>query len=422
LQCSFTINQREWLLARYKLVFNIFVYVFVGLLVTLLLVTGKMLLEKTVIGHRAEALTFEFLQGQLSPFNRKERLPVLVVDISQIPGGKAGEITPRKPLAEIIEAIADQQPRAIAIDIDFSPDRQGWRTDNDPDFFDHCLKIREEKGVPIFLGVNRTSRAPTDTWLGVPKYKELAVTIAARDNTTRMYRWIQAKGNPERLRALSAALAESHPQTLPKPPQWLAWAIRTTNEDAEPLDHSETGFAFSDMLVNYSKLEAIRKGTISTITSQSVREEGTRFTKRLVILGDAEEFTDAFCVTGRERPIAGVYLHACAAYTVVTEPLYEFKETVRLALDIILSFLIIMRVALIRFLHMREGQAFAWHKRQATFIKQAVIFVIVGGMALVRFGEILWLDFFLVAFALLLHPSVERWLYTQGERVHLLQE
>jgi hypothetical protein len=42
-------------------------------------------------------------------------LPILVVDISKIPGGK-DLLTSRARLMEIVKAIADQEPKGIAVD------------------------------------------------------------------------------------------------------------------------------------------------------------------------------------------------------------------------------------------------------------------------------------------------------------------
>jgi hypothetical protein len=129
----------------------------------------------------------------------------------------------------------------------------------------------------------------------------------------------------------------------------------------------------------------------------------------MIILGDATRFTDPFIVPGRERPIGGVYLEASAAYTLAIEPLYEFKHSVRLALDLVISVAIILGVAWMRYRHLKEGEKFHWHKWQSRFVYGTVAVVLVAGVLLVRGFGIMWLDFFLVVFALLLHPSVEGW-------------
>ena len=390
-------------------------YISVGLLITLLLVGAKLLIEQQSIGHRSEILTYEFLQGQLSPFSANERLPVLVVDISEIPGGK-DQPTPRGPLIKLTEAIANQGAKAIAIDVDFAPTEIGWSSseddpEGDPLIFEYCMKLKRDKGVPVFLGIYGTRAEPADTWLGLPKYKELAAAgVAPKDDVSKMPRWIQTIGVAERLPTLSAALAGAYQESLPGPPKSLAWSIEMTDDHQHGLERQVGNeLRIAETLVNYSKLEQLQHETLATITPESVKEAGERFRGRMVILGDATRFIDPFNVPGRERPVGGVYLEASGAYTLAIEPLYEFKRSVRLGLDLVVSVAIILGVAWIRYRHLKEGEKFPWHKWQSRFIYGTVAVVIFAGILLVRWLGIMWLDFFLVVFALLLHPSVEGW-------------
>jgi len=63
-------------------------YVLVGITITVLSIITELALEQSEAGHRTESLTYELLQGQLSSFNPNEPLPVVVVDICQLRGGK----------------------------------------------------------------------------------------------------------------------------------------------------------------------------------------------------------------------------------------------------------------------------------------------------------------------------------------------
>jgi CHASE2 domain-containing sensor protein len=390
-------------------------YVSVGLGITLLLVAAKLLIERQPIGHRSEILTYEFLQGQLSPFSADERLPVLVVDISKIVADKDGR-TPRGPLMRLIEAIANQGAKAIAIDVDFAPTITGWSSpeddpEPDPKIFEFCLKLKRDKGVPVFLGVYYTRAEEADAWLGSLKYKELAAAgVAPEDDVSKMPRWIQTIGVADRLPTLSASLANAYQESLPGPPKWLAWSIETTDDHQHGVERQVGNeLRIAETLVNYSKLEQLQHEYIGTITPDSVKEEGEKFRGRMVILGDANRFIDPFVVPGRSSAIGGVYLEASHAYTLAIEPLYEFKHSIRLVLDLVISIAIILGVAGIRYRHLKEGEKFHWHKWQSRFIYATVALVIFAGILLVRWWGIMWLDFFLVVFALLLHPSVEGW-------------
>ena len=67
-------------------------YILSGFAITALLVIITIGVEQTSWGHRAELFAFELLQGQLSPFNPEEQLPIVVVDISDIKESKDKEV------------------------------------------------------------------------------------------------------------------------------------------------------------------------------------------------------------------------------------------------------------------------------------------------------------------------------------------
>ena len=225
-----------------------------------------------------------------------------------------------------------------------------------------------------------------------------------------MPRWIQTIGVADRLPTLSAALADAYQESLPGPPKWFAWSIEMTVDHRHGVERQVGNeLRIAETLVNYSKLEQLQHETLATITPESVKEEGEKFRGRMVILGDATRFIDPFVVPGRASPVGGVYLEASHAYTLAIEPLYEFKHSVRLVLDLMVSMAIILGVAGFRYRHLKEGEKFPWHKWQSRFIYGTVAVVVFAGILLVRWYGIMWLDFFLVVFALLLHPSVEGW-------------
>jgi tetratricopeptide (TPR) repeat protein len=76
---------------------------------------------------------------------------------------------------------------------------------------------------------------------------------------------------------------------------------------------------------------------------------------------------------------------------------------VRLGLDFLIAGLIIFAVTIIR----RRSPDPSWTSKQALFVYVAVLVVLIAGWQLVTWAGILWLDFLLVALALLLHPKTE---------------
>ena len=392
----------------------------IALGLTALLIVAQALAQRTTWGHRIEVIAFELLQGQLSPFDPAEELPVVVVDISDIKN-KDSEVIDLERLTQVITAIAEQKPRAIGVDVVVtpeSPSENGSETEPDQKtidanyfkFLDFCHDtIKTKKGVPIFLAVGqRTVEAPTE-WLGDAKYKELAATIIVpREDTNRMPIWFKADADAEKLFSMSASLARASRRV--HLPVGLAWAVESADEEFPGTQKKlKENMEYADALANYSKLEAIQQNKLLTISETSVREAAEKFRGRIVILGDAtrEKAVDTFVVAGRNEPVAGVYLHASAAYTFAREPMYEFKPVVRFLLDLMLSLTAIGWVGIARFRHLGDKRAFNWHKLQKRLALGFLIGAGVLAILLVRITGILWLDFLMVMLAMWIHPKIE---------------
>jgi CHASE2 domain-containing sensor protein len=398
-------NLNASMLEEPKSIFSMVKRVAMGMLVTVLLMAGSKYVEHTPFGHKVETITFEYLQRLLPSYS--EEMPIIVLDISRIPGGK-DQPTSREALRQTLTALVAQRPSAVGIDVDFSPGLNGWQDDDDPEFFDFCLKLERDSQVPIFLGVYRTIGEKSDTWLGSAKYKELAAALRAEDDTKRLPRWLQAKDSNERLPMLSAALAESYHPASSDAARRLSRTVEVFTQNTEGIElKGEDEMLFGLALVNFSRLEQIQRETLLMLKPESIAESGQHFAGKIVILGDATESQDYFNVPGREAPISGVYLIACAAYTLAVEPLYELNTGARLALDLVISVLIILRVEWLRshFVRKRPGPVF--HRKQSRSIWLALVIVTFIGLLMTWGLNIMWFDFPLVGFALLLHPKVE---------------
>lgn len=398
-------------------------YVLLGLSITAVMVLIKIGVEHTTAGHRAELFAFEFLQGQLSPFDTTTQSPVVVVDISDIRESKNGEVIDLARLGTLVMAIAEERPRAIAIDAIITPerddenqkaeedDRQKKLEENYFGFLDLCLqKIRQEKGIPVFIGVGeRTVDLPTE-WLGGDKYRDLAATlIIPKNETQRIPIWFKAHPESDKLFSLSASLAKAFRRV--HLPAGFTWVVNSVDEEFPGTQkHLKENMEYADALVNYSKLEAIQESKLFTISEASVRESREKFRDRMVILGDGtkEKAVDTFVVAGRQEAVPGVYLHAAAAYTFAKEPMYEFKFWVRLALDLLLSLSIIALVVVSRYRRRNDRKIFDWHRLQNRLVLGFLVGVGLLAVLLVRYTGVLWLDFLLVMLALWLHPKVEK--------------
>lgn len=388
-------------------------YVLQGSVLALLLAGAKILSEHTSAGHRAELYTFDVLRV-VAPVGRSEELPLVVVDTSEIKE-KDGQIIDLAKLKDITAAVAEQRPRAIAIALVLNPkdkvieDRNNSASPTEEqarayyDFLEFCLKLKSEKKVPIFLGVGEVGSGgqPRD-WLGQEKYKELAATAIHSEDTSRILVWLKAGADAERLFSLSTSLSRAY--TKPRLPNGISWAVETTGEGIPAAQqHLEEGVEYAEAPINYGKLEGIMQGKLLTNSGATVEDAGARLRHKVVLLGDgtfeAARASEVFTPPGRSEQLPGVYIHACAAYTFAREPLYEIKLGVRLALDVCLSLLAFVGLALVRH---RLGRAAS--RRSAVLVYAAVAASLLAGVILVYWLGLLWMDFMFVGPALCLRP------------------
>lgn len=410
----------------------------IGALVTTLLICSKLYFEHTETGRAHALFTFAWLQERLSPFD-PAGMPVVVVDTTTIGVGTLERPTPRFDLGQLISAIAIHHPKAIGVDIDFSPTETGWVTDEDPEFFDECLRISKRYNVPIFLGVGRSSEGTPSGFLGRPEYEHMAVRASGtlRGEERKMAGvplWFSTKTSDHLLPNLPVALALAYLEGATRPrPRWnLGGFVEAISLDppAPPRDskqRTEKGGWMGEAPVNYSKLDQISQQKLY-VAKRDFNLPKDRVGGKIVILGAADErrTPDVFLPPG--HPItAGVLFHAVAAYTLAIDPVYELKPGVRLLLDAGISGSTIIFLAWLRRRTLRRAQSASLlgHQGQATklfWLERIVILVFVGsillaGVWLVRYANVLWLDFLLVAFCVALHRPVAAWL----EHVQLRQ-
>jgi CHASE2 domain-containing sensor protein len=374
-------------------------------LATVVLLAATYAFHFTDWGHRLELSAFEFLQHRL-PSTANEELPIVVIDIGKVPGGKDGP-TSRAKLREIIDAVVKHRPVVVGIDINFSPDASGWKVDDDPTFFDYCLAKKQETGIPIFLAVYETHNEPSSTWLGLDRYKELAAASLVDPNDTRRIPvWIKADASSERLQTLSAALAKSYKGSLPGPVSFLKGTLESLSTNDFGIERGEDRMRFGMSLVNYRRHNQIRSETLSTVSAKSIDEAGEKFTGKMVLVGDATNAQDSFPVVGHGQ-LAGCYVIASAAYSLASDPLFEFNLKWRIVFDLLFAAILIAGIGTAHFIHVKKVPGPRFHKarRVVTLLVACLVFGL--SIAAILIWHVVWFDFPAIIAATFLHTRIE---------------
>jgi hypothetical protein len=377
----------------------------------------KVGLEQTPVGRWAEKQTYAFLAGNLPSF-APGGPGVIILDIGHIPGGDGavGEppiVTSRKALRELLDAVVAAEPLAIGIDIDFSPNRNGWIDPGDPAFLDHCLRLSAR--VPIRVGVFRGMREHPDAWLGLPKYSSLAGAIwLPEEGARRLPISVSAAPGAPELPSLGAAVATGVGRGRNLLAHPLSFMLEPVTVEERAFELHGTPVVFREALVNYALIEQMKGEAPPAVSPADVRKYSDRIKNRVVFIGDlkAGPATDVFPIPGYVRNERGVLLHASLAGTLLAHPIAEFSHTTRIVLDLLLG-CVVAGVAI--WAKRRYGHREA-HALEARAIGIAVALVLLCGFAFVIWFRVMWLDFLLVVVFLLLHPGAHAWLSSRIDR------
>ena len=378
-----------------------------GLLFIALILAAKVAFEHTEPGRQVELAGYVCLQRLLAA----DDVPVQILDISDLgvpetrSNGRVYRATSRDTLKKLIEAIVDQGPRAIGIDIDFSPDANGYLTPDDPEFFQFCL----DNDVPILLGIYRTHGLPPEAWLVEQRFEPLSASIIIpHEDTRKLPLTIRTSPQFKPGRAMGAALGNVFGEAqcrVGESIHQMGLAERQSNKDLG------VGGKIVEFPVDYSALdELMRNKTLRTTSPELIREQGSRFRNKIVLIGRAAigEAKDTFTVAGQTQPIPGVYVHASAAYTIAKGPLYELNWTSRLVIDAIMAAGILSVVIGIRLRFRKSASVRISPSKLQTLLTVIVVGVaIIIGVIMVRITCVLWSDFVLALGVVILHPAIE---------------
>jgi CHASE2 domain-containing sensor protein len=391
-----------------------------SLVITISLLLVKLRVERTNIGGQIESMTYDLLQNHLTASGD---LRVVVLNISGIQmkptlGPQPGLITDREPLKDIVDALVKlkkegQGPTAIGLDVDFSPDVHGYAYPDDPKVLDFLLDMNKE--IPIRVGVNSSLALGPQRWLGDPKYMDLATCVTVPKPEKGQSTWYMPEflvvnypaasfgGISERCPSMGVALANATVKEVSPELSLFAETIRMkTGED--PISKSE-------FLVDYSPLESLIRSAPDVVSAADLAKEPAKESVKgkIVLLGRTKNTTDTFTVPGKpEQAYPGVFLHACAIYTLKNGPLYGLKGLTRTLFDVGFSAIVFGSLFLIRSWQFNQGMEVAIGHRLPAFLSLGVAFILsIGATYFVDKTHVMWDDFILVDIVLLVHTPIE---------------
>jgi CHASE2 domain-containing sensor protein len=376
----------------------------------------KTLFELTPWGEFVDDKTYTTLLSRFSARGTTTRPDVLVIDISAIAreprkNRSNDMITPRGPIQDLIAVLTELHPKAVGVDVDFSPDNQLIDPD-DPKFFQWCFERMRQTGVRIFLGVLRSAITQDKEWLSDGRYYRLAGFIGV-DNSPRWREhwpdratyWLMA-GNDQPLRSMSAALAGIDLDQLMHENarwRWLNWAMKPTS------------------IIDFAPVTRIKEDALyaeTPVDANYFRKQADKIRNRIVLLGDIKpencdpkEEDDCFYVTGIKTPVHGVFLHACAAMTILHgTPIYELTFVGRILADAILAIVVLIAVqGAIWFrsrLHLPIGRL-EHIVKDIIFTSALIATVVIVALICVGYTSVLWTDFIVVCLVLFVQLIID---------------
>jgi len=407
---------------------EIWISFFLSLAITAALCGVNWLVGYTQFGKQFEEMAYDILQNRLTSSVPPTNPGVIVVDISSIPMRAAHSlesqsVTDRKPLGYLVDSLANMAnpPRAIGLDVDFSPDVHGYADADDQVLFEALLL--DNAKIPVRVGVHDSLTLGKDRWLNDPKYIDLASCVMVPNpesvqTSWYMPEWLDVKYStaPQDLPGRCSAMAVALVNLVAKPVPWgFGWLAESTHRDA-----SEKGLVdVPRFLVDYSELNNLESQRI-VVPQINSADDAAKFisdldtSKRLagqiVLLGRIANAGDIFIIPGRPvKPYPGVYLHASAVYTLLQDrPLYRLKFLGVLLLDALFSVLVFIPLLLIRFHRLNKGKPDFMDYGLAEILSFLVMAGLVG-FAIWGVGRthLMWDDFLIVAAAVVIHTPVE---------------
>ena len=392
------------------------------------LMTAKLYFEKSELGHFVHQELYKLVQVSLNAGDTAKRISV--VDLGDnISTPFTADYTSRPELLKVIDMVAATHPCAIGLDIDF-------------DFMIHPLSPKQREADVRFLrdldskyglgsqvfecepGDESAMRSGRHIFLGAhgaialgkyvfgdPRFASYAAFIGFPDaedggdlRTKMVQSAIVTRGG---VTASFPSLSVSVANTYLIPPRLLGWGLDLAPYVPGGLPHERYALPTTQFWINYQPLADIEKRSIlhTHVDQQSLAP------KSFVLIGRGRDYpssADQYVVPGfSSDKHAGVYIHACAIYTLLTGGLIALSAWGESVLDAVATFFVIGGVAVYSW---RRSELMGRNKKRvslrATWIASLLVFLLAVLLARVGSG-VLWDGFAIVIATLWLHWLLE---------------
>ena len=392
----------------------------VGVAFAIFMALAKVGFEHTDAGRTVELATYGFLHRNFLTQTNENK--VVLVDISNLeteksdlsdPNGdsKSIEVTSREAIGRLIDLLFAKGARAVGVDVDFSPKLNGtWVKQNDPAFFDEMLNRPRQQTV--ILGVHRSKSGGAESWLGHPKYSDLAACIdipkGVHGDRRYLLSGIKLSSESDTLPGFGRALGrvfKPDPQPLPK---WLSWFVHDRREIVRAED-SEDQLIAEEYLVDFSGLSALRS-QIKTASVDGVSiSDDQSINGAVVICAELSKgkFEEAFVLSGIDSlAVPGGLIHACGVTTSVNGRIFELSHEGRIVADILISVVVLGAFLLLKDRLEKKNKKPVNHAFLERFILACMcVIVLAMGWLLAVFARLLWTDYIIVWATLITHRA-----------------
>lgn len=370
-------------------------------------------------GRYMELWGYEKLRSYISP--PSEPIPITLVDLSRVPkqaidrpaGADRVNATNRAVLKQVITHLLTLKPKAIAVDVDMSPDEYG-PIEGDEDLLQFCASAGKE--TKIFFVANRSLARSPDEWLGSPKFTFMAVhTLVAPEAHTQGIALdeLEIPGQETMPPSLPRALAQSNGPQLKERDTNMEQLLFPVEQDFR---FTSNGVPAHGYFVNEGMIDVLNGADsgdhlIQVSGTGDFQDQPELIQGRMILIGDAQDDADKLFLPGREERVPGLFFQAASTYTMAQSPLYVFKEWFVLVLNLVFATVTLLAVLGLRKLARKLLRLKQPLRKEFVSVVVALfaIFLTVGmGVALVAYSHVLWLDFILFAIVFAIHGTIER--------------